>query len=169
MQITVKFQGIIADLLDRKLQQIDLPDGATVADLLAALTEDDEHAQAVLKQTRAFVDGKQADRIAPLADGAEVIFMRPIAGGSGRGWQGGRVSGCQDDWVGMSLGVVDNPSLYRAIDHSPHHPITPSPDHPVTPTPCHPVTLVHPHYFDAVEPGGRLRPPVCGSGSAPGA
>jgi hypothetical protein len=38
----------------------------------------------ILKQTRAFIDGKQADRAAPLADGAEVTFMRPIAGGCSR-------------------------------------------------------------------------------------
>jgi molybdopterin converting factor small subunit len=82
MQITVKFQGIIADLLDRKSQQIDLPDDATIDDLFASLTGDDERALAVLKQTRAFVDGKQAERAATLSEDAEVIFMRPIAGGS---------------------------------------------------------------------------------------
>ncbi len=81
MQVTVKYQGIITDMLQRKSHQITLPDGATVADLLATLTTDDDRAQSILKQTRAFIDGKQADRAAPLADGAEVIFMRPIAGG----------------------------------------------------------------------------------------
>ena len=40
-------------------------------------------ARTILKQTRAFIDGKQADRASPLADGVEVIFMRPIAGGDG--------------------------------------------------------------------------------------
>jgi molybdopterin converting factor small subunit len=49
---------------------------------LAAITASDEHSQTILKQTRAFIDGKQADRAAPLSDGAEVTFMRPIAGGS---------------------------------------------------------------------------------------
>ena len=83
MLVTVRYQGIIADMLERKSEQVALPDGATVADLLAALTNDDDLAQSVLKQTRAFIDGKQADRAAPLADGAEVIFMRPIAGGRG--------------------------------------------------------------------------------------
>jgi molybdopterin converting factor small subunit len=81
MEITVRFQGIIADMLGRKSDRVDLPDGATVADLLAALTKRDRAAGAVLKQTRAFIDGQQADRDAPLASGAEVIFMRPIAGG----------------------------------------------------------------------------------------
>lgn len=81
MEITAKFQGIIADMLGRKTAQITLPDGATVDDLLSTLTGNDETARTVLKQTRAFIDGKQADRTAPLANGSEVIFMRPIAGG----------------------------------------------------------------------------------------
>lgn len=81
MNVTVKYHGIIGDMLSRKTQQIELPDGATIDDLLAALTASDDRTQAVLKQTRAFIDGKQADRAAPLSDGAEVIFMRPIAGG----------------------------------------------------------------------------------------
>jgi molybdopterin converting factor small subunit len=81
MEITVRFQGIIADMLGRKTQQVSLPDGGTVGDLLSALTGDDETEQAILKQTRAFIDGQQADRTSALSDGAEVLFMRPIAGG----------------------------------------------------------------------------------------
>ena len=81
MDVTVRFHGIIGDMLSRKSQSLDVPNGATIDDLLALLTGEDEHARAILKQTRVFIDGKQADRTAPLADGAEVIFMRPIAGG----------------------------------------------------------------------------------------
>lgn len=81
MQVTVRFQGIIADMLGRKSEEIDLPADATVADLYAALTSTDDTAAAVLKQTRPFIDGHQADRQALLHAGAEVIFMRPIAGG----------------------------------------------------------------------------------------
>jgi molybdopterin converting factor small subunit len=84
VRVTVKYHGIVGDMLRRKTQQLDVPEGATVGDLLATLAQRDDRAQAILKQTRAFIDGKQADRAAPLADGAEVIFMRPIAGG----WQG---------------------------------------------------------------------------------
>ncbi len=81
MQVTVRFQGIIADMLGRKSQQIALAESATVADLAAAVTGGDETDEAILKQTRAFINGHQAERTAVLADGAEVIFMRPIAGG----------------------------------------------------------------------------------------
>jgi molybdopterin converting factor small subunit len=81
MDVTVRFHGIIGDMLSRKSQTVDVPDGATITDLLASISGNDEHAQTVLKQTRAFIDGKQADLTAPLAPGAEVTFMRPIAGG----------------------------------------------------------------------------------------
>jgi molybdopterin converting factor small subunit len=88
MNVTVRYHGIIGDMLRRKFQHVEMPDGATVTDLLAAITSSDEGARAILKQTRAFIEGKQADRGAPLADGAEVTFMRPIAGGdySLRSW-----------------------------------------------------------------------------------
>ena len=82
MTITVKFQGILADMLGRKTEQIDLPDHATVSDLYMHLGANNDTARAVLKQTRPFINGQQADRAALLSDGAEVIFMRPIAGGS---------------------------------------------------------------------------------------
>jgi molybdopterin synthase sulfur carrier subunit len=81
VDIAVRYHGIIGDMLSRKTQTVDLPDGATVADLQTAITANDPHAQSILKQTRAFIDGIQSDRTAPLADGVEVIFMRPIAGG----------------------------------------------------------------------------------------
>jgi molybdopterin converting factor small subunit len=83
MIVTVRYHGIVGDMLRRKTQQVEMPDGATVTDLYAAITDGDDGTQKILKQTRAFIDGKQADRGAPLADGAEVTFMRPIAGGGG--------------------------------------------------------------------------------------
>ncbi len=57
MNVTVKFHGIIGDMLSRKTQHLDLPDGASINDLQSKLTEEDPRAQAVLKQTRAFIDG----------------------------------------------------------------------------------------------------------------
>jgi molybdopterin converting factor small subunit len=83
MNVIVRYHGIIGDMLRRKTQQVEMPDGATVTDLLAKVTGGDDGAQSILKQTRAFIDGKQADRTMPLVDGAEVTFMRPIAGGAG--------------------------------------------------------------------------------------
>jgi molybdopterin converting factor small subunit len=84
MNVTVRYHGIIGDMLRRKTQELEMPDDATVIDLLAAITDGDESGLAILKQARAFIDGQQTDRNAPLTDGAEVTFMRPIAGGGGR-------------------------------------------------------------------------------------
>ena len=83
MDVTVRFHGIIGDMLSRKTQTVELPEGGTVADVLSLLAGESDDTRSILKQTRAFIDGKQADRTAPLADGAEVTFMRPIAGGRG--------------------------------------------------------------------------------------
>lgn len=83
MDVTVKFQGIIADMIGQKVMPVQLPEQATVAELEQAVIGGDADVAAILKQTRPFIDGKQADRSAPLHDGAEVIFMRPIAGGKG--------------------------------------------------------------------------------------
>ena len=84
MLVEVRYHGIIADMLRRKRETVELPDGATVADLLAILAADAK-AVPVLKQTRPFVDGRQADRADLLRDGAEVVLMRPISGGLGSG------------------------------------------------------------------------------------
>lgn len=81
MQITVKYHGIIGDMLERKTESVALAESATVGDLVQHLTGVDETDAAILKQTRPFINGQQADRASALADGAEVIFMRPIAGG----------------------------------------------------------------------------------------
>jgi molybdopterin converting factor small subunit len=81
MQNTVKYPGIIGDMLERKTEQVTLPEGATVEDLFQHLTGDDDTVAAILKQTRPFINGQQADRSSALENGAEVLFMRPIAGG----------------------------------------------------------------------------------------
>jgi len=66
MNVTVRYHGIIGDMLRRKTQQLELRDGETIADLLTAIASADDGAQMILKQTRAFIDGKQADCAAAL-------------------------------------------------------------------------------------------------------
>jgi hypothetical protein len=58
-----------------------MSDGTTVTGLVTVITGDDESAKVMLKQNRAFIDGKQAALAAPLADGTQVTFMRPISEG----------------------------------------------------------------------------------------
>jgi hypothetical protein len=68
-------------MMRRKTDQVEMFYGTTVTGLVAVVTGDDESAKVILKQNRAFIDGKQADPAAPLADGTQVIFMRPITEG----------------------------------------------------------------------------------------
>jgi molybdopterin converting factor small subunit len=81
MDVTARYHGIIGDMLERKVETVTLADSSTVGDLLQHLTADDDTVAAILKQTRPFIDGRQADRASALQEGSEVIFMRPIAGG----------------------------------------------------------------------------------------
>ena len=122
MNVTVRYHGIIGDMLRRKTQQLEMPDGATVSDLLAAITDGDESALGDPQADPRLHRRTGNRRNAPLTDGAEVTFMRPIAG------------------------VAAAARL-------------PPPEPSATP---------YFDYFDAVEPAGKLRPPVCGSGCAPG-
>ena len=81
MDITVKYHGILGDMLERKNETVTLSEGATVGDLVQHLTRCDKTETAILKQTRLFINGQQAARASELVNGAEVSFMRPIAGG----------------------------------------------------------------------------------------
>ena len=42
MNVTVRYHGIIGDMLRRKTQQVEMLDGATVSDLLAVVIGSDE-------------------------------------------------------------------------------------------------------------------------------
>ena len=81
MRITVRYHGVVGDLVERRGEEVELPAGATVAGLVAHLSGGDETRTAILRQARAFVAGHPADRTSPLTDGIEVTLMRPIAGG----------------------------------------------------------------------------------------
>jgi molybdopterin converting factor small subunit len=81
MKVLVTYHGIIGDMIGRKQQELDLADGATVADLRAALEAESDRKASVLKQARTFVAGHLAPKESVLTDGTEVTFMRPIGGG----------------------------------------------------------------------------------------
>ena len=55
-----------------------LPEGATLADLLAAVGIDADY------ELTAAVDGELAERETPLRDGADVMLLSPMEGGSAR-------------------------------------------------------------------------------------
>jgi sulfur carrier protein ThiS len=81
MRVTVRFYGVIGDIAKRKDQEIEIADGATVADLLASLSTGNAGFAGIAKQVRAVANGQNVSRDAVLQPGAEVVLMRAIGGG----------------------------------------------------------------------------------------
>ena len=82
MRITVRFFGIVGDVAKTKEQTMDLPDAASIGDLLTTLAAANGGFAAVAKQVRAVVNGENAARDLALTEGDEVVLMRAIGGGS---------------------------------------------------------------------------------------
>lgn len=81
MQITVRYYGIIGDLAGRAEQRVELPDDATLADLLARLTAENPAFVPTAKQVRAVANGQALRRDDPLGEATEIVLMRAIGGG----------------------------------------------------------------------------------------
>jgi sulfur carrier protein ThiS len=82
MQVTVRFYGIIGDIARRKDQEIELQDGASVADLLSTLSTENPGFGSIAKQVRAVANGQNVSRENVLESGDEVVLMRAIGGGA---------------------------------------------------------------------------------------
>jgi molybdopterin converting factor small subunit len=82
MRVTVRFHGIVGDIAKRKVQEIELRPGATVADLMADVAAGNAAFGGAAKQVRTVVNGENASKETPLADGDDVVFMRAIGGGA---------------------------------------------------------------------------------------
>ena len=79
MELTVVCFGLLRDYLpdgSGGRTTVELPAGATIEDLAAALGIPPRHVYAVL------VDGVQTERSTALAEGVEVTLMPPYSGGS---------------------------------------------------------------------------------------
>lgn len=79
MTVSVKLFATLARYLppgaQKKTAVLDLPDTATTNDIVQSLGIPDGHIHLIL------VNGKHAERGAPLQDGASVSFFPPVAGG----------------------------------------------------------------------------------------
>ena len=75
MEVRVIGFGSIRDLLGEG-RNVQLPDGATVGDLVDRLSAREARLHLVI------VDGERADLRTELSEGAEVTLMPPFAGGS---------------------------------------------------------------------------------------
>ncbi len=81
MQVRVRLAGRLAGVFGAPLLAVDLPPGATVADLLADLAERTPDARAALGAALPVVAGAHAARDDVLAHHQEVALLLPVSGG----------------------------------------------------------------------------------------
>ena len=81
MQIRVRLAARLAEHFRAPFLNIDLADGATVADLFARLAETEPDAAPALRSALAVVAGEHAGRDNLLRHRQEVALLLPISGG----------------------------------------------------------------------------------------
>ncbi len=84
MQINVLFFGILRDLAGRGSEALNLPDGATVASLLAHYESQIPRLKPYLPAVAVAVNEEYAARQRPLRDRDDVALLPPVSGGSVR-------------------------------------------------------------------------------------
>jgi molybdopterin synthase catalytic subunit len=82
MQVTVKLFGSLREATGAKELAVRLPEGARIADLAALLAREHPAFAGMEAKLRAARNHELAERGQPLADGDEVAFLPPVAGGS---------------------------------------------------------------------------------------
>jgi molybdopterin synthase catalytic subunit len=81
MQVTVRLFGSLREATGAKELGVRLPDGATLGDLAALLAREHAGFAAMAGRLRAARNQEVAEADAALADGDEVAFLPPVAGG----------------------------------------------------------------------------------------
>ncbi len=84
MTVHVRLSGELARICGAARLAVDLPEGATVAEVRAALVARVPALGDALKATLPLVRGAHVAPDAPLAGGDELALLLPAAGGSGR-------------------------------------------------------------------------------------
>ena len=81
MRVKIRLSGELATLAGRHRFSMAVADGATVGDLVDLLRL--EHPESVSRLDTAvpIISGRHVTQAEPLADGQEVAFLLPIAGG----------------------------------------------------------------------------------------
>jgi molybdopterin synthase catalytic subunit len=82
MQVTVKLFGSLREATGAKELVVRLPDGAALGELAALLSREHPAFAAMEAKLRAAVNHEMAERGQALADGDEIAFLPPVAGGS---------------------------------------------------------------------------------------
>ena len=81
MQVTIRLSGELANQVGRPRFRESIPSGATVGDLLDQLHREHPQASRLLDTAVPIIGGRHVTHSEPLADGQEVAFLLPIAGG----------------------------------------------------------------------------------------
>lgn len=131
MQVTIKLFARLRDLVGAGTLERDIPNPATVADLIEALYTEFPKLAGAAPRTIISVNKEFADPTTPLADGDEVAFFPPVSGGSGAGNDkfavtfnpisldeiAARVVRPETGAVAVFGGVVRNVSAGKAVEH----------------------------------------------------
>jgi len=81
MQVTVRLSGELAAQAGYPRITVTLTDSATVAELSTLLTQEYPRLSSLLDTAVPIIAGKHVTQSEPLANGQEVAFLLPIAGG----------------------------------------------------------------------------------------
>jgi molybdopterin converting factor subunit 1 len=130
MQVTVKLFGSLREATGSKELAVRLPAGARVGDLATLLGAEHAAFASLAPKLRAAVNHEMAEPDRALADGDEVAFLPPVAGGSGAaprctiseraldvGEVVARVVGPEAGGIVTFVGTVRDASRGRAIRH----------------------------------------------------
>ena len=85
MTVNVLFFGVLKDFFEAERDMVELPAGATVADLLDALLLEDASEPAVWKSLAVSVNQVYSALDCVLHDGDEVGLLPPVSGGRSGG------------------------------------------------------------------------------------
>jgi molybdopterin converting factor subunit 1 len=85
MRFRVRLFAAAKDLLRVSSVELDLPEGATVAQLRRRLAEEQPVLTALLERSALAVNDEFAKEETPLPAGAEIALLPPVSGGSQNG------------------------------------------------------------------------------------
>jgi molybdopterin converting factor small subunit len=84
VRIRVRLGAGLSRFAEAPLLSVDLAEGASVEELLAALGREQPALEPALRSALPVLDGAHVERAQPLQAGDEVALLIPVAGGAGR-------------------------------------------------------------------------------------
>lgn len=81
MKVTIKLFAVARELTSRSELEVELTDGATIADLRRALSAHEPRLSTVLSHAHFAVDSQYATDATPIAATSELALIPPVSGG----------------------------------------------------------------------------------------